>query len=188
MRGEGLAPNTITYTALLTACRAQPSLVPPLLLRMRREGAKVNTIVLTAAINTLTKGDKECVGNYYTYVSSLSREPLPSALIFSVCEERALRLYEEMEVNGPAPNLHTYNTVIRTLTESNRLEVWCTTRLSLYERCFFGTHYCTHAISMIASYILGGTGNPRENSAAWAATRQYHFHHAARCLRKYKWE
>jgi hypothetical protein len=60
MRRDGLTPNTITYTALLASCRSQPSLVPPLLQRLRREKGLANTIVLTSAISTLVHGDAHC--------------------------------------------------------------------------------------------------------------------------------
>jgi hypothetical protein len=60
MRRDGLTPNAITYTALLASCRSQPSLVPPLLQRLRREKGLASTIVLTSAISTLVHGDEDC--------------------------------------------------------------------------------------------------------------------------------
>jgi hypothetical protein len=62
MHSAGLSANAITYTAVLSACQAQPALVVTLLERMQRERVVPNTIMLTAAINVLSRGDEACRG------------------------------------------------------------------------------------------------------------------------------
>lgn len=62
MHSRGLTANAITYTAVLGACETQPDLVPAVLERLGRERFQPNTILLTAAINALRKGDEACRG------------------------------------------------------------------------------------------------------------------------------
>jgi hypothetical protein len=37
--------------------------------------------------------------------------------------EKAIELYEQMETSGPAPNLFTYNVMMRTFAEAGRTQV-----------------------------------------------------------------
>jgi hypothetical protein len=62
MHSAGLTANAITYTAVLSACHSQPALVVTVLERMQRERVVTNTIMLTAAINVLSRGDEACRG------------------------------------------------------------------------------------------------------------------------------
>jgi hypothetical protein len=62
MHSAGLNANAITYTAVLSACQAQPALVGTVLERMQHERVVPNTIMLTAAINVLSRGDEACRG------------------------------------------------------------------------------------------------------------------------------
>jgi hypothetical protein len=137
MHGAGLTANAITYTAVLSACHSQPALVVTVLERMQHERIAPNTIMLTAAINVLSRGDEACRGaaalllqwllvrnsccvtvhrlTYSTrYLSVLSRIN---------CSEKAIELYEQMETSGPASNLFTYNVMMRTFAEAGRTQV-----------------------------------------------------------------
>lgn len=51
----GLQPNSITYSAIISAIKDQPKLVLDLLARMDDERIPKNTVVLTAAINSLAR-------------------------------------------------------------------------------------------------------------------------------------
>jgi hypothetical protein len=62
MHSAGLTANAITYTAVLSACQAQPALVGTVLERTQHERIVPNTIMLTAAINVLSRGDEVCRG------------------------------------------------------------------------------------------------------------------------------
>lgn len=53
--GEGLRPNVISYSAAIAACRDRPETVLSLLSRMRSEGVAPNTVVLSTAINSLSR-------------------------------------------------------------------------------------------------------------------------------------
>lgn len=64
MRQEGLAPNEITYSAIMCACRSLPAVVCDLLQRMRRENIQPNTVVLTNAIDALARGGSDYIGEY----------------------------------------------------------------------------------------------------------------------------
>lgn len=56
-----------------------------LLDRMERENIAPNTVVLTTAINSMARAGGECT-------------------------EKAYEMLKDMEVNGPEPNIYTYNT------------------------------------------------------------------------------
>ena len=55
MVNEGLHPNVITYAAAMAACKHRPQMVISLLERMKLEKVEPNTIVLTAAIDSLAR-------------------------------------------------------------------------------------------------------------------------------------
>lgn len=101
MMEEGLKPNAISYSAAITACRSFPDKVLTLLNRIkeaRRLGLLVpNTVLMTAAIDALARGG----GSY---------------------SDMAVALLRDMEVNGPEPNIFTYNTIIRTFANGGRLQ------------------------------------------------------------------
>lgn len=96
MAAEGLRPNAITYSAVIAASKDHPQVVMQLLDRMERENVTKNTVVLTAAINSLARSGE-------AYVNS------------------ALAILESMEARGPEPNIYTYNTITRALAESGLL-------------------------------------------------------------------
>jgi pentatricopeptide repeat protein len=96
MAAEGLSPNTITYSAVIAASKDHPQVVMQLLDRMERANVTKNTVVLTAAINSLARSGE-------AYVSV------------------AFAILESMETNGPEPNIYTYNTITRALAESGLL-------------------------------------------------------------------
>lgn len=96
MEREGLRPNVISYAAAMAASRERPQVVVELLERMKVQGCEPNTVVLTAAINSLSRE-----GGQYT--------------------DMAYAILADMERNGPEPNIYTYNTVTRAFAEQGRL-------------------------------------------------------------------
>lgn len=96
MESEGLRPNVISYAAAMAASRERPQVVVELLERMKVQGCEPNTVVLTAAINSLSRE-----GGQYT--------------------DMAYAILADMERNGPEPNIYTYNTVTRAFAEQGRL-------------------------------------------------------------------
>lgn len=97
MVSEGLQPNVISYAAAMAASREKPQVVMKLLERMKSEGCVPNTIVLTTAINSLSRE-----GGQFT--------------------DMAYAILADMEANGPEPNIYTYNTVTRAFAEQGRLD------------------------------------------------------------------
>ena len=97
MNDEGLKPNVITYAAVMTACREKPEIVIGLLAEMRRRGIAANTVVVTTAIDSLARA-----GGDFT--------------------DAAYAMLQDMERNGPEPNIYTYNTVCRAFAEAGRME------------------------------------------------------------------
>ena len=94
---EGLTPNVISYAAAMAASRDKPDKVIELLDRMKQADVAPNTVLLTSAINSLARE-----GGNYTY--------------------RASSILEDMEENGPEPNIYTYNTVTRAFAEAGKLK------------------------------------------------------------------
>ena len=81
----------------MSAARERPELILHLLDRMKSELITPNTIVLTTAIDSLARGG----GNY---------------------TQRAYDIIKDMELNGPAPNIYTYNTIVRSFAEEGNLD------------------------------------------------------------------
>lgn len=105
MRNEGLKPNAITYSAVIAAVKDRPDVIVELLERMNKENITKNTVVLTAAINSLARFGSEYV-------------------------DIAFKILSNMEENGPEPNIYTYNTATRAFAETGKLAE----ALSLVER------------------------------------------------------
>lgn len=97
MISEGLTPNVISYAAATAASRDKPEVVIDLLERMRSANVAPNTVVLTSAINSLARA-----GGDFTY--------------------KAYAILQDMEANGPEPNIYTYNTVTRAFAEAGKLD------------------------------------------------------------------
>ena len=97
MISEGLTPNVISYAAAMAASRDKPMVVIDLLDRMRSANVSPNTVVLTSAINSLARA-----GGEFTY--------------------KAYEILQDMEANGPDPNIYTYNTVTRAFAEAGKLD------------------------------------------------------------------
>ena len=97
MVSEGLQPNVISYAAAMAAAREKPAVVVELLGRMKAQGCEPNTVLLTTAINSLSRE-----GGLYT--------------------DMAYSILADMEKNGPEPNIYTYNTVMRAFAEQGRLQ------------------------------------------------------------------
>lgn len=97
MTEEGLTANVITYSAIMAACKDKPRTVLGLLDRMRAENVDANTVVLSTAIHSLARG-----GGSYT--------------------EKAYEILQDMEANGPEPNIYTYNNVVRVFAEAGKLD------------------------------------------------------------------
>jgi hypothetical protein len=137
MHGAGLTANAITYTAVLSACHSEPALVVTVLERMQRERVAPNTIMLTAAINVLSRGDEACRGAAAhllqwllirncvpcNYPPPYLQFPILICFDASSVAEKAIELYQQMETTGPAPNLFTYNVMMRTFAEAGCTQV-----------------------------------------------------------------
>jgi len=94
---EGLTPNVISYAVAMAAARDKPDVAVSLLQRMKDNGIEPNTVVLTTAINSLAKG-----GGHYS--------------------DKAFAMLKDMELNGPEPNIYTYNNICRAFAELGRVD------------------------------------------------------------------
>jgi pentatricopeptide repeat protein len=65
---EGLQPNAITYSSVITALKEQPAIVLQLLDRMKKENITQNVVVLTTAINSLARCGKSYVGEIHPII------------------------------------------------------------------------------------------------------------------------
>ena len=97
MKVKGILANEYSYSAVIAACRSRPATVISLLQQMKTEQIIPNEVVLSAAISSLVSSGNT---NYTNY---------------------AFTLYQDMEENGPTPNLFTYNALIQLFAQSGQL-------------------------------------------------------------------
>eukprot|EP00981_Chlorochromonas_danica_P012152 scaffold4562_cov183-Ochromonas_danica.AAC.2 len=98
MEADGLRPNVVTYSALISVCKHRADDVLALLKRMEKNRVKPNIVTLTSAIHALAMGGS---ANY---------------------TDMAYGIWRRMEDVGPKPNLYTYNTILRAFAEAGRVK------------------------------------------------------------------
>jgi pentatricopeptide repeat protein len=100
MVDKNLEPNVITYSTAISALRAAPDLANEVLMRFDKSRLKPNVIFLTSAIYALSGGGKHS-------------DP--------VLVDKAYKIWQYMETQGPAPNIQTYNNIAKSFAEAGEV-------------------------------------------------------------------
>jgi len=123
MESRGITPNTISYSAAISACEKEGQWQQALILlrEMESRGISPGTISYNAAISACEKG-----GQWQRALALLremeSRGIVPDTISYSAaisaCEkgrqwQQALELLREMESHGVLPNLISYSAVVK---------------------------------------------------------------------------
>ena len=144
MQTRGLAPNVITYNAVISACEKGRECQEALELfkDMQTRGLTPNVITYNAVISACEKG-REC--------------------------QEALRLFNEMQTRGHAPNIITYSAIIEVLSVTNEITlmhnivkvailsgIWNDVKVKRNSIDALDLHNCSVAVSkaLIRHYIL----------------------------------
>jgi len=133
MRGRwGIKPDTVTYTAAISACERSSncSAALSLLDLMKEDGAKPNHWTYSAAISACGHGGRlDEASRMWTEMRESGLKPtlVVYNTMLSACERgrdqgRALALLEEMRVEGVGRDVITWNTIISVCKDSGDWE------------------------------------------------------------------
>merc|ERR1719311_653691 len=136
MKEQGLKPDAIIYNTLMDGCvgRDKFGLCDEILESMKGEGVKPTDYTLTVLIKRFGRDGKldkafELVNTfpklYNIRPSVAALTCLISACIANKDLERAMRVFEKMKTDGPAPDAMTHEKLINALLRAGKVEKAC---------------------------------------------------------------
>jgi len=136
MKEQGLAPDAIIYNTVMDGCVGKDkfSLCDELYESMKKQGVKATDYTLTVLIKRFGRDAKlnkafELVNSfpqaYNVRPSVAALTCLISACIANKDLERALRVFEKMKTDGPAPDAMTHEKLINALLRAGKVEKAC---------------------------------------------------------------
>merc|ERR1719387_1788924 len=126
MKEQGLAPDAIIYNTVMDGCVGKDkfSLCDELYESMKKEGVKATDYTLTVLIKAF-----ELVN---TFPQTYNVRPSVAALtcLISACIankdlDRAMRVFEKMKTDGPAPDAMTHEKLINAFLRAGKVEKAC---------------------------------------------------------------